>query len=434
MTTVNVISDSLNISEPSPIDESIESQQYREYEPQNPLAVNSNQAIQIDIQNQDIFTQPSKSFLYIEGELASTDATNAYAVDTKVSLINNAIPYMFSQMRFLLNNTEIESIMNPGQATTMKGLLTIGAETNLAEGLNMCWKTDSSTAADDANLGFKARRNLIVSKPVPIGTFSFCIPLKNLFGFCEDYTKVIYGVKQSLLLSRQTDDDAIYHDTPAAGVPADGKIKINKISWFMPHIQPSIDSKLMLEKVLSTKTKIPVAFRSMQCDTIAVPQSTSFSWRLTVKTGTEKPRWLVVGFQTAKSSDQLKNPALFDHLRVTNIYALLNSDRYPLLDQNLDFTQCKISKAYKTFCDFRKDYYGIADSSHITPVEFIDLFPLFVIDLRNQSEKLKNSVQDIQIKTTFAANAAANTLAYALLISDRLIHLQSDGSKFQMIY
>ena len=73
MTRVNIISDCLNISEPSTIDESIESLQYREYEPQNPQAVNSNQAIQIDIQNQDIFTQPSKSFLYIEGNLSSTD-------------------------------------------------------------------------------------------------------------------------------------------------------------------------------------------------------------------------------------------------------------------------------------------------------------------------------------------------------------------------
>jgi hypothetical protein len=324
--------------------------------------------------------------------------------------------------------------MNPGQATTMKGLLTVGSELNLAEGLNMCWKSDTSNTADDNNLGFKTRRNIIITKPVPIGTFSFCIPLQHLFGFCEDYTKVIYGVKQSLMLSRQGDNDAIYHAAQASGVPADGKIRISKISWFMPHIQPSIDSKLMLEKVISSKTKIPVAFRAMQCDTIAVPQSTSFSWRLTVKTGAEKPRWLIVGFQTAKSSDQLKNPALFDHMKVTNIYALLNSDRYPLLDQNLDFTQCRISKAYKAFCDFRKDYYGITDSSHITPVEFMDLFPLFVIDLRNQSEKLRNSVQDIQIKTTFGANAPANTLAYALLISDRLIHLQSDGNKFQTIY
>ena len=106
MTTVNVISDCLNISEPSPIDESIESHQYREYEPQNPQAVNSNQAIQIDIQNQDIFTQPSKSFLYIEGNLTSADNDHAYTADTKVYLINKDVDEPVAAVR-LFTNTNV---------------------------------------------------------------------------------------------------------------------------------------------------------------------------------------------------------------------------------------------------------------------------------------------------------------------------------------
>jgi len=60
--------------------------------------------------------------------------------------------------------------------------------------------------------------------------------LSHLFAFCEDYTKVVYGVKQSLILSRQTDSDAIYHEAPDAdGVPADGKVIITKLSWLIPH-------------------------------------------------------------------------------------------------------------------------------------------------------------------------------------------------------
>jgi len=437
MTTINVISETLNITERFQIDESIESFQYREYEPQNPQAVNNYQAIQIDVQNQDIFTQPSKSYLYIEGTLTSTTAT-AYTADTRVSLVNNAIPYMFSQIRYLINNTEIESIMSPGQATTMKGMMIYGDEVNSGEGLNFCWRSD--TVADstaDANLGFKMRRTYIIGKSTPAGTFSFCLPLGHLFGFCDDYTKVIYGVKQSLILSRQNDADAIYHAAPNAGVPADGKITISKLAWVMPHVLPSIDAKLMLEKVISDKTKIPIAFRAMQCDMIAVPESTTFSWRLTVKTGTEKPRWLVIAFQTERNQSQLKNSALFDHISTSNMYALLNSDRYPLVDMNLDFAKCRISKAYRALSEFKKDYYGISDkesSNNITPLEFIEQFPLFVIDLRRQSEKLKNSVQDIQIKATFNQNPAANTTAYALLISDRLFYLQSDGVRFQTIY
>ena len=82
--------------------------------------------------------------------------------------------------------------------------------------------------------------------------------MSHLFGFCEDYTKVIYGVKQSLILSRQTDSDAIYHETPDGnGVPADGKVIITKLSWLIPHVLPSIDSKLMPEKIIKKQNKNP---------------------------------------------------------------------------------------------------------------------------------------------------------------------------------
>jgi hypothetical protein len=437
MTELKIFCDSLNINEQPTVDESIESFEYREYEPQNPQAVNSYQAIQIDVHNQDIFTQPSKSYLYIEGQLSSTVAAKAYTADTKVSLINNAIPFLFSQIRFLINNVEIESLLNPGQATTIKGLLVYGNDLSAGEGMNMCWYKDTTDTAADENKGFKVRRNLIISKPDPKGTFSFAIPLCHLFGFCEDYTKVIYGVKQSLILSRQTDSDAIFHETPTDGAPADGKITITKLSWLIPHILPSIDAKLMLEKVINNKTKIPIAFRAHQCDTIAVPRSTNFSWRLTVKAGMEKPRWLIVAFQTNKSNNQLQNPAIFNHLNLTGIYAFLNSDRYPMIDMNIDFPKCQFSKAYRMMSEFKKNYYGVSEkesSNQITPLEFVDLYPLFVIDLRRQSEKLKNSVQDVQIKATFNENPPANTIAYALLLSDRLFHLQSDGQRFQTVY
>src|SRR5688572_657910 len=139
MATVDIASEMLDIGAAMSDDNSIESYEFREYESQNPAAINNGQAIQIDIQNQDIFTQPSKSYLLVEGRLAST--TNvAYAADTQASLINNAIPYMFSQIRYLANNTEIENIASPGQATTMKGMLVYGDDFSKAEGLNMLAK------------------------------------------------------------------------------------------------------------------------------------------------------------------------------------------------------------------------------------------------------------------------------------------------------
>ena len=70
---------------------------------------------------------------------------------------------------------------------------------------------------------------------------------------------------------------------------------------------------------------------------LSVPESTCFTWRLSVKTAPEKPIFIIVGFQTAKDGDQTKNPSTFDHVNIRNAYVMLNSDRYPAVDYNLSF-------------------------------------------------------------------------------------------------
>ena len=173
----------------------------------------------------------------------------------------------------------------------------------------------------------------------------------------------------------------------------------------------------------------------MQCDNIAVPQAASFSWRLSVKSGTEKPRWIVIAFQTNRAGNQARNPAVFDHVQVRNIYAVLNSDRYPIVDMYLNFTRIKTARAYKSLADFKEEYYGVGraeSSSQVTPVDYV--FPIFVLDVRRQSERLKTSVQDIQIKVDFNAAVPANTTAYAVRISDHLLSLESDGNKFNVVF
>ena len=75
----------------------------------------------------------------------------------------------------------------------------------------------------------------------------------------------------------------------------------------------------------------------------------------------------------------------------------------------------------------------------INPPDFKTLYPLYVFDVTKQSEKLKTSVSDIHVKAFFnadpagAANPPANTMAYAVIISDRLFHFVSDGSKITNI-
>ena len=74
----------------------------------------------------------------------------------------------------------------------------------------------------------------------------------------------------------------------------------------MPHVVPADAEKFTIYKTIESKVKPPVAYRTRQCDILSVPESTNFTWRLSVKTAPEKPRFIIVGFQTAKDGNQTK--------------------------------------------------------------------------------------------------------------------------------
>ena len=436
------MADILQITEDIPIDDSIYEYEYKEYNPITGTDFNRG-SIVITIESQDIYTHPAESFLNIEGQLLKNDDT-LYLQNDNVALINNGIMYLFSDVRYHLASHEIEVLQNPGHATTMLGMLKYPDDFTKSQGLNQVWAPDQKvgTPVVGDNEGFKMRRDYIINMPVGNdnkGKFNFKIPLKHFLGFCEDYKKILYGMQQRLTLTRTSNDNAIFKGNAAAGgVAVDGKVKINKISWFMPHVIPSDAYRLQLDKIIEKKEKIPVGYRMLQCDNLPVPPGVgTFTWRLGVKSSPDIPRFIIVGFQTEKHNDQTKNPAIFDHCQVRNIYVTLNAKRYPDTDYENDFTINKYSRIYGDAALFRKKFYNmdeLVSNSGINPANYNNLYPLFVFDVTKQSEKLKTSISDIHIKASFNGdNPQADTIAYAVIISDRLFHFVSDGSKITNI-
>ena len=432
------MADILQITEDIPVDDSIYEYEYKEYNPITGTDFNRG-SIVITIESQDIYTHPAESFLIIEGELL-LGANGRYADNDKVALINNGIMYLFSDVRYHLASHEIEVLQNPGHATTMLGLLKYPDDFTKSQGLNQVWAPDTGEGTPvDGNLGFKMRREYIINMVGGAGNkgkFNFKIPLKHFLGFCEDYKKILYGMQQRLTLTRTGDNNAILKGQNAAGNAAvgDGTIKINKISWFMPHVIPSDAYRLQLDKIIEKKEKIPVGYRMLQCDNLPVPAGIgTFTWRLGVKSSPDIPRFIIVGFQTEKHNNQERNPAIFDHCEVRNIYVTLNAKRYPDTDYENDFTINKYSRIYGDAALFRKKFYNMDElisNSGINPINYKTLFPLYVFDVTKQSEKLKTSVSDIHIKASFNGDNPQNdTIAYAVIISDRLFHFVSDGSK-----
>jgi len=95
----------------------------------------------------------------------------------------------------------------------------------------------------------------------------------------------------------------------------------------------------------------------IECDSISVPQMRNFTWRLSVKSAPEKPCWIIVAFQTDKSGNQQRNPSIFDHCNLTNMFVMLNSRRYPEIDyDDMNFTQQKFSRVYGDAVAFRQSF------------------------------------------------------------------------------
>ena len=436
------MADILQITEDIPVDDSIYDYEFKEYNPIAGTDVNRG-SIVITIEAQDIYTHPAESFLLIDGVLRKRARDNNgrvqyYDNNDTITLINNGMMYLFSDVRFHLASHEIEVLQNPGQATTMLGLLKYPDDFTKSQGLNQLWAPDTpiqnnNTANKVENKGFKKRFNYIINEPVTPGIFSFKIPLKHFLGFCEDYRKILYGMQQRLTLTRSGNiNDLIFRDGGD-----EGEVYIDKIRWFMPHVIPLDAYRLQLDKIIEKKEKIPVGYRMLQCDSTQVPaNSTNFTWRLGVKSSPDIPRFIIVGFQTDKNNNQTTNPAIFNHLSVRNIYVTLNAKRYPDTDYENNFTTNNFSRIYGDASLFRKkNFYmdELVSNSGIEPIAYKYIFPLFLFDVSKQSEKLKTSVSDIHIKATFGANPGANVMGYAVIISDRLFHFVSDGSKITNI-
>ena len=414
-------------------------------------------SIQIAIQADDNYLIPSKSYLVIKGQLVRNDNNNPFGVNDQITLVNNTMMYLFSEVSYTVGGTIMERITNPGQVTSMLGYLSQPDDYNTSSALKSCWSKDTTIHANSSkyvqspaiaagaiaagavtptenenyNQGFATRRGLLMSAE-PRGSFSFIIPFNHMFGF-GDYNKVIYNVKHSLTLTRNSTDTLAIHR--ANGV-ADGKINLTNITWRVPHITVETQMKMNLWNIIESKQTIPVAFPARTCESITVPETHNFSWRANVSSGIEKPRWIIVGFQTAKNRTQEQNPAVFDNLNLTNAYVSLNGVRYPGNDTVNNFPLNDYSVLYEMFDNFKKEFYGFNSFVGGTQVNFATfktLFPIIVFDVRHQSEKIKTGVVDMQLNFTFNDVVPADTTAYSIIISDRRFRLKSDGKNLTML-
>ena len=92
-------------------------------------------------------------------------------------------------------------------------------------------------------------------------------------------------MKHTPTLTRNGDDDAVFR----ANAADEGRVTLDNVSWFMPHFKPALKEESELYKIIEREEKLPVGYRIIQSDSIAVPRTTLISWRLAVESSPEVP-------------------------------------------------------------------------------------------------------------------------------------------------
>lgn len=391
--------DILNIGDHVLMDNSIINCEMHSHPPYANTTFNTSDEIRIPIQTQDIYTLPSQSYLYIEGRL--TDSDGKYS--TTINFINNGLSFLFDEIRYEIGGCVIDRVRYPGITSTLKGLVSFSdSESNRYN--SFCWNPIATPQITDNE-----------------GYFNVCLPLKVLLGFCEDFKKILVNIRQELVLIRSpTDVNAVISTKTNEKV----KIELNKILWKIPHVQVSDVEKLRMLKYIENGRNLEIAFRSWELHEYPVLQQTQrHTWNIKTTNQLEKPRFVLVGFQTNKKNNVANNMSRFDHCNLSNLKLFLNSEMYPYDNLNLNFDKNQFAILYEMYALFQESYYH----KHIgepclTMSKFRDLATVIVIDCSHQNETLKSGSVDIRLEFETNKNIPAATTAYCLIIHDRIVN------------
>ena len=217
----------LEVHETNATDESIKSYEYDEYQPITGTQLNFAGQITITIENQYQFLHPHNSYLPIDGNVLMV---RRYADADLIALTDNGLLYLFSSLKLTLAGQTAEHVNYPGHATSLLGLASYSSTYYKCCGLAQDWLPYINTNTAANNIGFYPRQGYLTRNPDPKGSFQCAITMRHIFGFVDDYSKVTYGMRDTLQLIRKDDNDALFR-TAAAGA---GKVVLSKLAWSVP--------------------------------------------------------------------------------------------------------------------------------------------------------------------------------------------------------
>lgn len=385
----------LSVQSKAKFDESMMEYEYRTHAPFTSTTFNPNDEVRISIQQQDLFTYPCESYLLISGKVTKADGRTA---DNTLKLINNAMAFLINEIRYEIGGVIVDRTKNVGVTSTLKNYVSLTPDDEMRLE-NACWLGKGKVASVDE--------------------FSFCMPLKMMMGFFEDYNRIIVNQKQELVLLLASSFKKALYKEGAAATFTDFKLNLDKIYWRVPYVRCSDTIRLSLLKVLNQDRALEMPFRSWELyEYPELPTTTRHSWTVKTSSQLEKPRYVILAFQGARKTLSTIN-SNFDKCSVTDVKLFLNSQYYPY-----DNLKDEYAVIYEMYARFQNSYYGNNGFKNAQPVltrSDFSINPLFVIDCSKQPDTLKSGPVDVRLEFEASTAFPQNTTAYCLILHDSLV-------------
>ncbi|XP_055385844.1 uncharacterized protein LOC129614905 [Condylostylus longicornis] len=252
--------------------------------------------------------------------------------------------------------------------------------------------------------------------------------LKNYISLNKSESKALingsWSPEQSIEPKTLSDDNSLL----CSDANEKPKIQLTKVQWRVQHINLTDALKLNLYSNITNNAKIMLAFRNLELyEYPSFPQNTNHQiWNVKTTAQLEKPRFIIFALLTDKLNQFTKDPSKFDHCNITDLKVYLNSECYPYEDITLLFERNRYGVAYDAYTRFRSSYYNYPVAEPLlTLKEFKQKATILIIDTRYQNENLKMGPVDVRVELKTSEMISANTIAYCLMLHDRLVEFTS---------
>jgi len=371
---------------------------YIKQPPTNPQNLNNSGEVRYEMNNQQYYISVAESFLY--GEFKITKADGTALGNDDITLENNWFWRLLNSIRCEVGGREVENIaQSVGEAVTMSNYVCTTDQYKHNHGLMSGWvpdtnKCDTDVDNTDANVGYYRRKKFYNAKK----TFTMMFPLKGVLGF-TDYTKILSNIKIALILNRKDDsviNPDIFYGATIAAPGLNAKITVNKLEWWVPYVEPSLQVEEHITKRLNTNAPINVNFLKNHMNQQTIPTGSSYSWK--IGNYANSVRFLFIGFKRTTASSYETNNALFTendgNNQITSLRVKLNNMYYPIDGMKFNFGNYNAVEAFIAYVNACRTF---GHEPQMPLQEFL-LNPIFCFDLSAQPETLKSNGIDITIQ------------------------------------